>query len=327
MQFRPKTYAPLLVLLATMQLSAQTNRFAIAIHGGAGTIEKSNMTPALEKQYRKELESALQTGYGLLEAGGSALDAVVSVIATLEDSPLFNAGKGAVFTSDGHHELDAAIMDGKTLNAGAVAAVKRIKNPILLARAVMDKSPHVMLMGNGAETFAREQGFSFVENDYFYTEKRFKYWQKVKEGATGEAEKHGTVGCVALDKNGNLAAGTSTGGTTNKRFGRVGDSPIIGAGTYASNATCAVSATGHGEDFIRAVVAYQIGARMAWQGQSLEKAATTTIQEDLTKIGGSGGVIAMDNNGTIAMPFNTSGMYRGYVNTDGKMEILIYKDE
>lgn len=298
---------------------------AIVIHGGAGTIRKENLTPALEKQYRAKMDEALSAGYDILQSGGSALDAVVSTIAILEDSPLFNAGKGAVFTSDGHHELDASIMDGSTRAAGAVAGVKRIKNPILLARAVMEKSPHVMLSGKGAEDFGMAQGFSFVENDYFYTERRFKAWQKIKE--TTEKEKFGTVGCVALDRIGNIAAGTSTGGMTNKQYGRIGDSPIIGAGTYADNATCGVSSTGHGEYFIRGVIAYSISARMRLDSLSLEDAATITIEGDLSNLGGTGGVIALDHDGNIAMPFNTAGMYRGYIDTNGQRSILIYKDE
>lgn len=328
MQFIIKIIYVLSVIIFSTMIHAQSKSpVAIVIHGGAGTIEKSKMTPELERQYRNILAEALKIGYSILEEGGSSLDAVVSTIALLEDSPLFNAGKGSVFTSDGHHELDASIMDGRTLNAGAVASVKRIKNPILLARTVMEKSPHVMLVGQGAESFAKEQGFSFVENDYFYTEKRYEYWQKIKEGEAGEAEKHGTVGCVALDRNGNLAAGTSTGGMTNKRFGRVGDSPIIGAGTYADNNSCGVSATGHGEYFIREVVAYQISIKMELGGMSLDEAATSTIQEDLGNLGGTGGVIAMDGKGNISMPFNTAGMYRGYINSAGDMKVLIYKNE
>jgi len=328
MQFRLQTiYGFLLFLFMTMLNAQPQQKVAIVIHGGAGTIEKSKLTPELEKEYRSKLEEALTIGHSILTEGGSSLDAVVSTIAILEDSPLFNAGKGAVFTSDGHHELDASIMDGQSLNAGAVASVKRIKNPILLARTVMEKSPHVMLAGYGAEVFAKEQGFSFVENDYFFTEKRYEYWQKVIEGETGEAEKHGTVGCVALDQDGNLAAGTSTGGMTNKRFGRIGDSPIIGAGTYADNNSCGVSATGHGEYFIREVIAFKICAKMELQGMSVDSAASSTIHGDLTTIGGTGGVIALDKNGNISMPFNTAGMYRGYVGTDGKMGILIFKSD
>ncbi len=317
----------LMIFMTGSFLMGQTEsgKTAIVIHGGAGTISKANLTPEMENQYRAKLDEALTVGYEILQSGGSALDAVVSTIAIMEDSPLFNAGKGAVFTSDGHHELDASIMDGRTRNAGAVAAVKRIKNPILLARTVMEKSPHVMLSGVGAEDFAREQGFSFVENDYFFTERRFKAWQKTKEAENDE--KFGTVGCVALDREGNLAAGTSTGGMTNKRYGRIGDSPIIGAGTYADNKTCGVSATGHGEYFIRGVIAYTISARMRLDSLSLADAARLTIAGDLTELGGTGGVIALDREGNIAMPFNTAGMYRGYIDTEGKRSILIYRDE
>ena len=285
------------------------------------------MTPEMEKDYRTALQEALTVGYDILQSGGSSMDAVVSSLAILEDSPLFNAGKGSVFTSDGHHEMDASIMDGKTKNAGAIAGVKRIKNPILLARTIMEKSPHVMMVGSGAESYAKEQGFSFVENDYFFTQKRYDYWQKVKEGNSGEAEKHGTVGCVALDMDGNLCAGTSTGGMTDKHYGRVGDSPIIGAGTFADNSSCGVSATGHGEYFMRSVVAHQISNKMSLQGVSVDSAARSVIHEDLAELGGTGGVIAMDQVGNISMPFNTEGMYRGYINTDGEMKIFIYNDE
>jgi beta-aspartyl-peptidase (threonine type) len=261
----------------------------------------------------------------------------------LEDSPLFNAGKGAVLTSEGTVELDASIMDGKTLKAGAVAAVKHVKNPISLARLVMEKSPHVMMVGDGAEAFAKEHDVELVAQDYFIIERRRQELEKAKEADKKESgpskqtkpekertppeeKKHGTVGAVALDKAGNLAAGTSTGGMTNKKFGRIGDSPIIGAGTYANNQTCAISATGHGEYFIRSVVAHDISALMEYKGMSLKEAANTVIMNKLGKLGGTGGVIAIDKNGQVAMPFNTPGMYRGYVGADGKVVIEIYKD-
>ena len=319
------------------------NTFAFVIHGGAGTILKSNMTAEVEAAYREKLKEALLAGYNILKNDGSSLDAVEAAIRILEDSPLFNAGKGAVLTSEGTAELDASIMDGKTLNAGAVAAVKRVKNPISLARLVMEQSPHVMMVGDGAESFARTHGVELVPPEYFITERRQKDLQKAKEaekkqgspskgtspGKTGQApadQKHGTVGAVALDKSGNLAAGTSTGGMTNKKFGRVGDSPVIGAGTYANNRTCAVSATGHGEYFIRSVVAYDISALMEYKGMSLKDAAHLVIMNKLEKLGGTGGVIAIDREGHISMPFNTPGMYRGYVSMDGKVVVEIYKD-
>jgi beta-aspartyl-peptidase (threonine type) len=301
------------------------------------------MTPEREAEVRKKLTEALEAGYAVLQAGGSSLDAVERAITILEDSPLFNAGKGAVFTSAGTNELDASIMDGKTLNAGAVAAVKHIRNPIVLARMVMERSPHVLLSGEGAETFAKEQGMGLVPAEYFYTERRWKQWQRIRA-----AEEHpspparekpslepaplldgfvwGTVGAVALDREGNLAAATSTGGLTNKRFGRVGDSPIIGAGTYANNRTCAVSATGHGEYFMRNVVAYDISALMEYRKLSLEAAANTVIMEKLVAQQGRGGVIAIDKDGRIAMPFNTEGMYRAYINAEGKPVVKIYRD-
>lgn len=315
------------------------SRIGIAIHGGAGTILKENMSPEEEETYRAELREALLVGYEILKGGGSSLDAVEKAINILEDSPLFNAGKGAVFTNSGTNELDASIMDGKTLNAGAVAAVKHTKNPISLARLVMEKSPHVMLVGEGAAVFAEKLGMKPVPQEYFYTEKRWLQLQKIKareksvapdkpvpRGSQSRTEKFGTVGVVALDQDGNLAAGTSTGGMTNKRFGRVGDSPIIGAGTYANNQTCAVSATGHGEYFIRGVIAYDVSALMQYGGLSLAEAADKVIREKLGAMGGSGGIIAIDREGNIAMPFNTAGMYRGYMDRNGKPVIRIYRD-
>ena len=296
--------------------------YGLVIHGGAGTITRENMSTEKEAEYISKLTAALKTGYAILENGGSGLDAVEATIKVMEDSPLFNAGKGAVFTGAGTNELDASIMDGATLQGGAVAGVKTVKDPISAARKVMEKTWHVLLAGEGADAFAKEQGLDIVDNSYFHTEHRFKSLIKAKEK---EMEKHGTVGCVALDKKGNLAAGTSTGGLTNKRWGRVGDSPIIGAGTYASNETCAVSATGQGEYFIRGSVAFDIAAQMDYEKKSVQTAAQAVIDK-LTERGGTGGVIVMDSKGNIAMPFNTEGMYRGFYLNDGELTVKIYKD-
>ena len=296
--------------------------YGLVIHGGAGTITRKNMSTEKEAEYISKLTAALKTGYAILEIGGSSIDAVEATIKVMEDSPLFNAGKGAVFTGAGTNELDASIMDGATLQAGAVAGVKTVKNPISAARKVMEKTWHVLLAGEGADAFAKEQGLDIVDNSYFHTEHRFKSLIKAKEK---EMEKHGTVGCVALDKKGNLAAGTSTGGLTNKRWGRVGDSPIIGAGTYASNETCAVSATGQGEYFIRGSVAFDIAAQMDYEKKSVQTAAQAVIDK-LTERGGTGGVIVMDSKGNIAMSFNTEGMYRGFYLNDGELTVKIYKD-
>lgn len=305
--------------------------YAIAIHGGAGTILKKNMTAEQEAAYLKALNEALSIGEQILKDGGTSTDAVVEAIMHLENSPLFNAGKGAVFTNEGIHELDASIMEGKNLNAGAVGGVTIVKNPILAARAVMEKSEHVMLIGKGANQFAIEQGLDTVSNSYFYTESRWNSLQRVKanqDKSTGMLElvdyKFGTVGCVALDQQGNLAAGTSTGGMTNKKYNRLGDSPIIGSGNYANNKTCAVSATGHGEYFIRYTVAYDISALMEYKGLSLEDAANEVVNKKLVKAGGEGGVIAVDKYGNIAMPFNSEGMYRGFA-TPTEREVKIYK--
>lgn len=304
--------------------------FGLAIHGGAGAIAKEMMTPELEQAYRAVLQEALLAGYAILENQGSSIDAVQQAMLVLEDSSYFNAGKGAVFTSAGENELDAAIMDGKTLMAGMVAGLKHIKNPILLARAVMEKSPHVMLIGEGAELFAKEHGFESIGPSYFYTERQWEKLQRAKKrtqsgdhSQISEDEKHGTVGAVALDKHGNLAAGTSTGGMTNKRVGRVGDSPLIGCGTYANNQTCAVSATGHGEYIMRLVIGHDISALMEYQKKTLEAAADIVVLEKLTKLGGTGGVIAIDKHGNIAMPFNTEGMYRGSI-VDGRPVVAIH---
>ena len=296
--------------------------YGLVIHGGAGTITRENMSTEKEAEYISKLTAALKTGYAILENGGSGLDAVEATIKVMEDSPLFNAGKGAVFTGAGTNELDASIMDGATLQGGAVAGVKTVKNPISAARKVMEKTGHVLLAGEGADAFAKEQGLDIVDNSYFHTEHRFKSLIKAKEK---EMEKHGTVGCVALDKKGNLAAGTSTGGLTYMRWGRVGDSPIIGAGTYASNETCAVSATGQGEYFIRGSVAFDIAAQMDYEKKSVQTAAQAVIDK-LTERGGTGGVIVMDSKGNIAMPFNTEGMYRGFYLNDGELTVKIYKD-
>ena len=300
----------------------QKQEWAIVIHGGAGGMTKENLTPDLDKEYRASLQVALTAGKKILSEGGSALDAVEQTIRTMEDNPLFNAGKGAVFTHEGMNELDAAIMDGTNLGAGAVAGVTDIKNPISAARKVMVNSPHVMLSGAGASQFAKEQGLEIVAPSYFYTNKRFNELQELLK-----KEKFGTVGCCALDKNGNLAAGTSTGGMANKRYNRIGDSPIIGAGTYANNSTCAVSGTGHGEYFIRWTVAHDISALMEYKGLNLKEASELVVNDKLVKAGGSGGVICVDKSGNISMPFNSSGMFRGFATADGKEGIFIYKDE
>ncbi|HEX8722158.1 MAG TPA: isoaspartyl peptidase/L-asparaginase [Pyrinomonadaceae bacterium] len=314
--------------------------FGFVIHGGAGTIERGRMTAEREKAYRDKLTEALLAGFNVLRKGGVALDAVTAAITLMEDSPLFNAGKGAVFTSAGTNELDSSIMDGRTLKAGAVAGLKRVKNPILLARLVMEQSPHVMMTGEGAETFAAQKGVELVDPKYFYTEERWQQLQRMKEAEKSpppkrsrlekgtppfDEHKFGTVGAVALDRAGNLGAGTSTGGMTNKRFGRVGDSPIIGAGTYAENETCAVSCTGDGEYFIRTVVAHNVSAMMGFAGRPVAEAAAAAL-EKVGKIGGTGGLIALDRHGNFATPFNTSGMYRGWVGTDGLPHVAIYKD-
>ncbi len=297
--------------------------YVLVIHGGAGTILKKNMTLEKEKAYREKLNEALEAGEQVLKTGGSSLDAVTQAILVMENSPLFNAGKGAVFTAEGKNEMDASIMDGKTLDAGAVASVRHIKNPILAARVVMEKTPHVLIIGEGAEKVAADNGLEIVDTSYFFTQKRWDYYQKVKKEKE-DAEKHGTVGAVALDKHGNLAAATSTGGMTYKMKGRVGDSPIIGAGTYADNNTCAVSATGHGEYFMRYVVTYDITALMKYKGYALQQAADEVIMHKLKDVGGDGGIIAVDKDGNISMTFNTAGMFRGYVTSEGKSDVKIY---
>ncbi|MER3431361.1 MAG: hypothetical protein C4324_10030 [Blastocatellia bacterium] len=316
----------------------QNPRLGFVIHGGAGVIKKGSLTPEKEREYRDKLEEAVMAGYKALQAGKSGLDAVEIAIRILEDSPLFNAGKGAVFTHDGRNELDASIMDGKTLKAGAVAGLHRVKNPITLARAVMEKSEHVMLIGEGAEQFAAEQKIELVDPKYFWTKPRWDALQRIlkeekekpKSGTIAAKEepfnKFGTVGAVALDKDGNLAAGTSTGGMTNKKYGRVGDTPIIGAGTYANNSTCAVSATGWGEFFIRLGVARDISALMEYRSLPIQMAADLVIKQKLQKLGGDGGIIAIDRLGNIAISFNSEGMYRAYINSEGKPVVEIYSD-
>ncbi|RYZ20017.1 MAG: isoaspartyl peptidase/L-asparaginase [Chitinophagaceae bacterium] len=332
----------------TNKKSAKRPDFMLVIHGGAGTILKKNMTPELEAAYQRGLQSALQAGYAVLERGGSALDAVEATVRVLEDDSLLNAGRGAVFTNEGRNELDAAIMDGATLKAGSVASVTTIRNPVTAARAVMEKTEHVMLIGPGAEKFAQQQGLDIVDPSYFYTARAWRALQRAKaldsaqaqqkEGAVTPKQeallrqpgnrdyKYGTVGAVALDKAGNLAAATSTGGMTNKKFGRVGDAPIIGAGTFASNATCAISCTGWGEFFIRLSVARSVSDLMEYKGWSVQKAADEMIQKKVPALGGDGGLIALDKNGNFTMSFNTPGMYRGYIGPDGKGVVKIYKD-
>lgn len=307
-------------------------KFSIAIHGGAGTIPKGSMTVAKEKSYKDALENALESAYTILEKEGNAVDAVESAVMILEDSPLFNAGKGSVFTADGKHEMDASIMDGNTLGAGAVSMIKGIKNPVSLARLVMEKSDHVFLAGEGAEAFAKKMNCEFRDEAYFFDEFRYQQWQEIK--GTGKTQldhtslkenKFGTVGAVVLDGFGNIAAATSTGGMTNKSFGRVGDSPMIGAGNYANNKTCAVSCTGSGEFFIRGVVAYDVSCLMEYKGLSLQQATDEVINHRLKKLGGDGGLVAVDANGNVAMTFNTDGMYRASWNVDGEKVIAIYR--
>jgi len=312
------------------------SKYAIAIHGGAGTILQSTMTAEKETAYKAALQDAIEAGEAVLKKGGSSLDAVEFAIVSLENNPLFNAGKGAVFTHNGKNEMDASIMYGKDLTAGAVAGVTNIKNPISLSRAVMEKSDHVLLTGAGAIDFAKKINAEFAPDDYFFVQMRYEQLQKAKESDTmildhtedkfenGE-KKFGTVGCVALDIHGNIAAGTSTGGMTNKKFGRVGDSPVIGAGTYANNNTCAISCTGHGEFFLRSVVAYDISCLMEYKGLTLKQACDVVVMEKLVKIGGEGGLIALDAKGNIELPFNSEGMYRAKKSSDSELYIGIYK--
>src|SRR5438477_5052419 len=306
----------------------ETKKIGLVIHGGAGTIERSKITPEKEREYRAGLERALSAGYEILKRGGSSLDATEAAVRVLEDDPHFNAGRGSVFTGAGTNEMDASIMDGKTLKAGAVGSVQHVKNPISLALLVMEKSPHVMLGCAGAETFAKANGLELVDQKYFFTQERWDALQKMKAAEKNrtsgagksflitDQDRHGTVGAVALDKDGNLAAATSTGGTTNKMPGRIGDTPVIGAGTYANNQTCAVSCTGDGEYFIRAAAAHEVSALMKYRGLTLQEAAQDAL-DTVKQLGGSGGLIAIDTNAEIALAFNTKGMYRGYVDPNG----------
>jgi beta-aspartyl-peptidase (threonine type) len=316
--------------------SVKENKIGLVVHGGAGTMERGKMTPEAEHQYRTGIENALRAGWEILQHGGSSLDATEAAVRVFEDDPLFNAGKGAVFDAAGINEMDAAIMDGRTLRAGAVANLQHVKNPISLARLVMEKSPHVMMAGEGAEGFAKEHGVELVDAKYFFTQERWDALQRVKaaeKSAGGNGDKkffisdqdlHGTVGAVALDRNGNLAAATSTGGKTGKLPGRVGDTPVIGGGTYANNATCAVSGTGDGEFFIMATAAHDVSAMMEYRRKTLQEASIAVIDK-IGKLGGTGGMIAIDKSGNIALPFNTSGMYRGYIDANGKFVTEIYR--
>jgi beta-aspartyl-peptidase (threonine type) len=327
----------ILALLIALCPIAATAKTMFVMHGGAGTITRQSMTPEMEAQIRAKLEEALRTGHGVLAKGGTGVDAVEAAIRILEDSPLFNAGKGAVFTHEGKNELDAAIMEGRTMKAGAVAGVTIVKNPISAARAVMEKSKHVLLIGRGAELFATKVGLDIVDPSYFWTEPRWKTLQRELQKEQQQQpqphsevlmneHKYGTVGAVALDSAGNLAAGTSTGGVSNKQFGRVGDSPIIGAGTYAANDSVAVSCTGTGEFFIRWTVAYDIAALVKYKGMTVEQAGNEVLHHKLEPVHGDGGAIVLDRQGNFAMPFNTEGMYRGWIGDDGVPHVLIYKD-
>ena len=320
-----KTSLIALITILSLQfpLGQEKPAYAIVIHGGAGNISPQFISSERAEALSKKLTEVLEKGVSILDSGGTSLDAVEAVIRIMEDSPLFNAGKGAVFTHEGKNEMDASIMDGKTLNTGAVAGIGDIKNPISAARIVMEKSPHVLLSGKGASQFVASQGGEVVDSNYFYTERRWKQLQQQLEKA--QVEKYGTVGCVALDRDGNLAAGTSTGGMSNKRYGRIGDSPIIGAGNYANNNSCAVSATGHGEFFIRYTVAHDISAMMQYGGLTLQEAASKVIQEKLKEAGGKGGVICVDRQGNIAMEFNTSGMLRAYATANGEKAVKVFE--
>lgn len=327
---------------ASPSVDAQDNNdnYAMAIHGGAGTITRANLTAEQEQAYKDKLAEALEAGRAVLRDGGDSTSAVIAAIQIMEESPLFNSGKGAVYTWDGEHELDASLMEGLHGNAGAVAGVKTVKSPIALAREVMEESVHVMLSGAGAEQFSRQQGLEQVDNSYFDTERRYQQLQKAKETIKKSEQpeqqaweyldldyKYGTVGAVAVDKNGVLSAGTSTGGMTAKRYGRIGDSPIIGAGTWADNDSCAVSATGHGEYFIRFHVAADICSRVKYKGLSVQEAGDEVIHGVLEQSGGTGGVIIIDADGNVAMPFNTEGMYRGYFQGNGEVNIAIYNED
>ena len=324
----------------TSEIVVQKPTFGIVIHGGAGTILRKNMTPEKEANYRAVLTKAIQVGYEILKAGGSSQKAVEKTIHIMEDSPLFNAGKGAVLNANASIELDASFMNGKSLDAGAISGVRTVKHPISAAIKVMEASPHVMLSGSGADTFASEQGLEIVSPEYFYIERRINALKQVQEAEHTKQttlkpqekkflkqQLYGTVGCVALDLSGNLAAGTSTGGMTNKKWNRIGDAPIIGAGTYANNATCAISATGWGEFFIRSVVAHDISALMEYKGLSIQEAAYEVIHNKVAKLGGDGGVVGIDRNGNVMMEMNTPGMYRAKMDALGNLKVKIYKDE
>jgi len=305
--------------------------FALAIHGGAGTIPKEDMPPTREKAYRQGLEDALKAGHAVLSAGGAALDAVEAAVRSLEDCPLFNAGRGAVFNADGQHEMDASIMSGVDLRAGAVAGVNNVKNPVGLARLVMDKSGHVLISGQGAFEFAHQMRVPLEDDQYFFDQFRYDQWMKVKGTDAYQLDhsdggkKFGTVGAVALDINGHLAAATSTGGMTNKQYNRIGDTPVIGAGTYANDASCAISCTGHGESFMRAVVAFDVHALMSYKGLSLAEAVRIVVHDKLPPLDGEGGLIAVDHLGNIVLDFNSSGMYRGQVGADGLFHTAIWR--
>ncbi|MEO7962056.1 MAG: isoaspartyl peptidase/L-asparaginase [Ginsengibacter sp.] len=314
-------------------------KISIAIHGGAGTIVKDDMTPELETAYRQALQEALDAGYGVLENGGTAVNAVKAAVVVLEDNPLFNAGKGSVFTKKGLNEMDAAIMDGYSLNAGAIAGVRNIRNPVELAEEVMLHSGHVFLSGKGANDFAIKQGIKLEPDDYFYSEYRYDQWREIRDSDLYQLDhkndtlvglmkdkKFGTVGAVACDEEGNIAAATSTGGMTNKRYGRIGDSPMIGVGTYANNKTCAVSCTGHGEIFIKAVAAYDVSCLMEYKNLSLQEACEEVVLKKLVAMNGEGGLIGIDSSGNVAMVFNSAGMYRATKNNSGENVVAIYGD-
>jgi len=326
---RAKIYGIAVFIFLNISAICQNSvNYTLVIHGGAGNITPANLPAEIAEQFEAKLNEVLMHGDSILKSGGTSLDAVESCVRMMEDCPLFNAGKGAVFSAEGKNELDAAIMDGKTGLAGAVAGVTTIRNPITAARAVMEKSNHVMLAGKGAETFAAEQDLEIVPDDYFFTQTRWDSYLKaraVDDSIENIDNKHGTVGCVAVDTYGNLAAATSTGGMTYKKYGRIGDSPVIGAGTYAENKTCAVSATGHGEFFIRNLVAYDIAAIMKYKGLSVAEAADVVVMHKLKQQGGKGGIIAVDKHGNIAMPFNTTGMFRGYVKSGGEVKVAMFK--
>lgn len=307
-------------------------QFSLAVHGGAGTILKSEMSAEKELAYKKALESALLAGQELLENGATSLDAVEAAVRTLEDSPLFNAGRGSVFTSEGIHEMEASVMEGHGLQAGAVSGIRGVRNPVSLARKVMEKSEFVFLSGEGAVQFGLENGVVMMDDSYFFDQLRFDQWQTIKDSDVAQLDhtfkkerKFGTVGAVAVDIYGNLAAATSTGGLTNKKYGRIGDSPVIGAGTYANNATCAVSCTGFGEFFLRGVAAYDVSCLMEYAGMTLENAAKMVIHHKMVSLGGEGGLIALDSNGNVSMPFNCEGMYRGVIGSGRHMKVEIYK--